>query len=469
MRKIFIIMLAILNLLCITSYADDIAAKINSNNSIVVVEGAPGVEYSGSNVIIMAVNGGVLPQNVKSEDIEYIGYVKVDGYGKFRNRFTVKDGDYSDLKIYVKQGTKNLTDTIISAQFQYDIDLDFAYDVNNKKLNIKTDNICSDGESLYIAAAYNDKRLITVSSNTISIPKLDSQKNIAMDFDAKDADEIRVFAWENISLMKAMRPDAGKHISAKRTVNDIEIPYGTALAIYDDNAIKTAADKLFANLDEASADTSDVYWLYNNGYYLESLTVFRNYMIDRIRAINYTDSIDNRGWYKTNGGYYSKTDAIDVLCGKMSAEEYNAKYKKLTNSASYFQKDYGGYFYEFNTDVDTNIKWLEIPTWFSDTVEYPSDALYYNANNIMPMACRYACTGDEVYLKRYIQILNDYSCNYVDAVNSLVDGMSEDEAQYYAKYTDSRLWRFKLGGYNASARLETAVTPSLTEMRKYRL
>ena len=77
-------MLAILNLLCITSYADDIAAKINSNNSIVVVEGAPGVEYSGSNVIIMAVNGGVLPQNVKSEDIEYIGY------GIFQGKIVLK-------------------------------------------------------------------------------------------------------------------------------------------------------------------------------------------------------------------------------------------------------------------------------------------------------------------------------------------------------------------------------------------
>ena len=438
----------------------EIEAMSNLEKGIVVVKGNPGVEFAGSDVIIMALDNVLSLEEAKTEDVRHIGSCNVDGYGNFRYKFSVATEQPQNLRLYVKQGTKNLTDTVVSAEFSSFIKLDTYYDDKNKTLTLNAENVYWGEEGVFAgAAAYDENnRLVSFKKIDMDLSYLDINKQYTIPFDIGDGNIIKVYLWENIDLMKPVSQPVTKRIVKSEIIDEIDVPYGTILSIYSEDEIKETAVKLFSNLDPESEDTKDIYKLYSDGYYPESLVLFRKYMIDRIRAIDYTDSIDNRGWYKSNGGNGQHTDAMKVLCGKMSASEYNAKYKTAQNSASYFQKDYGGYFKTFDTKIDTNINWLEIPTWISNTVKAPSDARSYSADQLYPMACLYACTGDLTYLERYIQILNDYSCNYVDMVNSLVDGMSDEDAQYYQKYTDSRVWKYKLGGYNAPARLETAGT-----------
>jgi len=435
-------------------------AVLNTKKGVIVVKGNAGLDYSGRDVLVMAADKDKSLEEVTAEDIVYIGSSKVDGYGSYRHKFSVEYDDPAKLNIYVKEGNKNLTDTLVSAELDTVLDMNFDYSDTDKSITINVDNVYWDSDKiLLVIASYDEnEKLCAVQKIDFEFDYFANQNSYKIPFDINGGQKIKVFLWENINLMTPVDDYKEKQIVTKQEIDGVAVPFGSALDIYNSETIENTAVKLFSNLDSTSEDTKDIYKLYDDGYYLESLILFRNYMIDRMRAIDYTDSIDNRAWYKSEGGNGQHTDSMKVLCGKMSASDYNAKYKKPTNNASYFQKDYGGYFDTFDTKKDSSIRWLEIPTWISDAVEAPNDAKYYDASTIYPMICLYACTGDTLYLERYLQILNDYSCNYVDSVNSLVDGMSEEDGKYYQKYVDSRVWKYELGGYNAAARLETAGT-----------
>lgn len=257
--------------------------------------------------------------------------------------------------------------------------------------------------------------------------------------------------------VKAQEGKTGKYIDG------IYVPYGTTLPIYDNDDIKATADKLFGMLVPDNPETADVQALYNKGKYLEALIVYRNLTLDRFRAIPDESNMGNDPWE-----WYNKEDknswklkwlAFDVLCGKVTPEEYNNDPDiKTFTSRGYpeFKKDYGGFFEFVNPDEDSHIRWLEVPTWINANIPKELGAYTFSPSGNFPLIMMYAASGDETYIKKFLQITNDYACNYVDMVNSLVDGMDEETGKAYQKYTDSRVWKWQLSGYNASAKLETA-------------
>ena len=75
-------------------------------------------------------------------------------------------------------------------------------------------------------------------------------------------------------------------------------------------------------------------------------TLFRNYMIDRIRSTPITNLISN------TGAYYQATwyNTIEVICGNMTLDEYNRKHN--SNLSDPF-----GYTDYINTSADSALCW----------------------------------------------------------------------------------------------------------------
>lgn len=257
--------------------------------------------------------------------------------------------------------------------------------------------------------------------------------------------------------------EEGKTDKKGKYIDGIYVPYGTTLAIYGDKEIKETADKLFSMLVPNNPETADIQALYDKGKYLEALIVYRNMMIDRLRAIPDEADIGNNpwGWWNVGveGSWKMKQYQFKVLCGQMTEEEFNT-HPDVTSFTSRgyaeFRKDYGGFLEVIDPDQDSHIRWLEVPTWINANIPSDSGAITFSASGNFPLVMMFASTGDEIYVKKFIQITNDYACNFVDMVNQAVEGMSEEAGKNYQKFTDSRVWKWQLGGYNASAKLETA-------------
>lgn len=252
-------------------------------------------------------------------------------------------------------------------------------------------------------------------------------------------------------------------------VGDIYVPYGTVLPIYDSSAIKATADKLFGmiisddRLSPIDKEMADVKALYKGGHYLESLILYRNFMIDKLRQWKFEDPVPNYEWYNASNknSWPLQYQTAYVIAGLMSPDEYNNDEVNKTfivRGYPSFKKDYGGFLEPENMDFDkdSHIRWLEIPIWTAKHVPSEPDSIAMYMSNLCRLGAVYSCTGNEVLLKRFIQLFNDYSCNYVDMTNALVDGMSDEAAKEYAKYTDQRVWKYKLSGYNAAGRLQSA-------------
>ena len=216
-----------------------------------------------------------------------------------------------------------------------------------------------------------------------------------------------------------------------------ESAYGTVLERYSENDIKTAADTLFKDLDPKCKTTEQVLSLYNNGNYKDALVLFRNYMIDRIRATPMS-VLSNLGAY----AQASWGDTIDVICGKMTLEQYNSKYNPSSPLV-----DSVGYLDYIDVNSDSGINWAAESIDGKTPLPIPSFQGFGGR-----IAYKYAVSGDEIYIKKYFQILYDYSQNYRNQIEAPMQGMTDDEKIKYAQETDGRVY-IRLGGRYAAANL----------------
>jgi|GEM_PF-3464427 len=264
-----------------------------------------------------------------------------------------------------------------------------------------------------------------------------------------------------VMLCGILPANAAENEKKGKYIDGVYVPYGTTLPIYSSDDIKATATKLFDMLVD-DENVADVKTLYDKGKYLEALIVYRNYMLNKLRRIDDPDGVANYEWYGAgdDGKWWPhRACQMDVLAGFMTMEEFNndPRNKKWVDQGSKFNKDYGGYLETMDPDLDSHIRWLEIPTWIYSglTAENPND-IVIEPTSTGYLACRFAVSGNEIYLKKYLQILNDYATNYVDAVNSAVAGMSQEAAADYQQNVDPRVWVTQPNGRNAATRLETA-------------
>lgn len=157
---------------------------------------------------------------------------------------------------------------------------------------------------------------------------------------------------------------------------------------------KTIADELFTIIDLSEPSLSHVADLYKGGKFAEALDAYRNYFVDKVRGIEF----DKFGWHST---YISPPylDNASIWAGIMSVEEYKNKYPGRDILPEYYLNISGDPEQPVKTNwlgTDTkgnipDVMWLR---WFTNF-----NGAYWN-------------TGEEVYIKKYFQLINDLALNF---------------------------------------------------------
>ncbi len=209
-------------------------------------------------------------------------------------------------------------------------------------------------------------------------------------------------------------------------VNNIYVPKGTCLDYYTDDDIKNTATNLFELLSPNSEDTKDIYTLYKNERYLDALVLFRNYMIDRVRAANLYDFYQNKGgymWEKWNMH-------AEIIVGDKTLEECNKKWGTHL-------KDSTGYLNYMDPDVEMHLDWLNESGL--STNERLAIAPEYGGI-FGRIATIYAMTKDVRYLKKFFQVMESYAMERRAQKDAPLEGMTEKEKEEYAKTIDATVY-----------------------------
>lgn len=202
-----------------------------------------------------------------------------------------------------------------------------------------------------------------------------------------------------------------------RETDGIYVPYGTCLDYYTQDDIKKAADNLFSMLDPKSEDTKDVYKLYNDGYYLEAMIVFRNYMVDRIRQTPIYGVLANEGAYSWNRWYGQAC----VIAGDWTLEEYNNMFLNRYEKGDMKPViDVIGYTNFIDPDLKMDLNWTAVPP---DTNEAITQPTYGGISG--RIASAYAQFHDEKYLKKWFQVMESYATQYRAQQEASQPGYSE--------------------------------------------
>ena len=176
---------------------------------------------------------------------------------------------------------------------------------------------------------------------------------------------------------------------------------------------KTVADELFKIIDLSEPALSGVASLYGGGKYSEALDAYRNYFVDKVRGIEF----DKFNWHSA----YISDPSIDnakIWAGKMSVDEFKNKYPKRTILAEYY--------FNISGDPDQPVK----PNWLgTDPNGYMPDQMWLRWFTNFNAA--YWKTGDEVYIKKYFQLINDLALNFKK--QALNGGLSQTDYRSWAK------------------------------------
>lgn len=196
---------------------------------------------------------------------------------------------------------------------------------------------------------------------------------------------------------------------------------------------KEAAEQLFQYLSPNDNRVTDIYNAYNVKDYRKALKLYRNYFIDKLRAKN----VGQTGWHSSNiAGTY--VGGADILCGKMTVEEFAQKYD---NREHYNYLEWWG-----DPAEGKPINWLGgigVPGVGQSDGE--GHEIHFRGLNKLAGAF-WTNNGDEIYLKKYLQILDDFCLNHKKVTDQyLKDNPSyEPDARFWmasGKYAQGYLWR----------------------------
>ena len=216
----------------------------------------------------------------------------------------------------------------------------------------------------------------------------------------------------------------------------------TALDYFTEEDIKNTADRLFSKIDENS-DTAEIVKAYKSEKYLEALGLFRNYMIDRFRATPQEPiSITGFSWDYT---YLT----ADIMVGRMTREELNEKYAHRADLKKVNAADVEHILDYIDSSQPSHIVWVN-----RDEMAGDERLMVHNdhQHGIAVLACRYAATGDPVFLQKALQIMEDIADNYPKQVDEFygITDLSFEERGYMAKTLSNDVYMYNKEGSRAA-------------------
>ncbi len=408
-------------------------AGMNSEHRTICVTGNVDMSLYGKDVIVMASETDIVSG---AEDICFIGSDEVDDNGSYSVKFSVKDAvSLDNLKIKVNQSMTDITETVTAVESTMLINIDAKYSRADEKMTVYVNNLYDNAnEFTLITASYNqDGVLLSAHMENKNYSYDEAEQSISVDYSMPEsAVYYKVFAF----VKDTIQPLSWNHTG-------YEIDYSEFADRYTDEEIKETADALFSNLKADDTRTRAIYNAYKGGDYKMSLILYRDYMVDCFRNIRYDkDSVPQTSSY--TGEYYYGT--ADVLTGKISLEDFNAKF---AGNASYQQYvDYENALSYIDSEQPSALNW-------KFKKESGVNSLVTNDNlrhSFLRLAIRYSQTGDEAYLKKLLQFMEDYSLNFKNQVHEYfeIEDLSYKEIGMNTNSYDTDVYAYNNVGSFAS-------------------
>ncbi len=222
----------------------------------------------------------------------------------------------------------------------------------------------------------------------------------------------------------------GKRYTERKNIGGIDVPYTSALAIYNDTVIKETADKLFGKMNPVRELSSQAMELYKAGYYLEALGVMRNYFIDEIRktpsegmkSASFYTYLDKD--YRYLEQYRYIYDIGSVVMGDMTIEEYTAENSDVGMVPLI---DLGGVLKYPDGKQDSDIDWTYERGYGAPGIKgtdvfgmaaYPLESI---------LAGRYLTTGDVRVIEKWSQFMNDMALNHRATFDKMLEGIPKNQ------------------------------------------
>ncbi len=386
MKKIFFI--SFISVICSTlfgiSYADVPSAEYGRGTGNIYVSGTADASLSGSDAIILVSEG---------DNILYIGSGKINDLGEYSEKININgDYDIASLEIKVNAGGEDITHTLSAAESELMIALDGDYDRINQKMTAYIKNLYDyENEFSLIVSSYDETgRLLNVKKYDASYAYTEEEQAVTVDYTAPEkAVKYKLYAWQKSDILPISEADEDEYID----ISEVSDRY-TA-----DEAMAAAA--MFEGMNTDSTETRNIYNAYKNGDYEKSLILYRNYMIDILRDVEYDkDSLPQYSSFTSE--YYYGT--ADVVVGYRDIDDLNAKYLSGTNS---IYVDYENILDYIDTSEPSQLNW--VVTEEQGTASFTKDNL---RNLFLRLAIRYSQTGDEIYVEKLLQLMEDYALNY---------------------------------------------------------
>lgn len=257
--------------------------------------------------------------------------------------------------------------------------------VNIGDLNAETSDF-----TLLIAAYDERDNLMSVTSRTGHTKDADGNNNLLFDYRMPAAArQYRVMLWDSLGGMAPLTD------AVRKSYDGVTIK---TLDIYTEEDIKQTADELFSNINANSEDIKYIYDEYSDGNYLTALGLFRNYMIDNLRKT--PADIAGNAW---NDSYDNpiNLNLLDVMVGYMTLEEANGGVRTTVDGCNML--DY------IDSSQPSHLNWI-----ICDKTFPPGGTLLLGnyRHGFTGLAIRYMQTGDEIYAKKLVQLMEDYGMNY---------------------------------------------------------
>lgn len=209
MKKIVSIVLTLAMILSMTGSvfaidATGLEAEILESTHVVNVTGQM-LDREGTLITVLLVNN--------EKNIKHIEEVELEADGTYRAKFVYKGTDFADLKLRVKQGSEDVTDTVISAIAKAE-PIEYKINISNAEgktvLDSKIENYFNvPGKTYTIMTAYydeNNKLLDVFVQNTRNLGFEENKDSVEYTI-PENAEDVKVFIWNDEETMVPLRDE----------------------------------------------------------------------------------------------------------------------------------------------------------------------------------------------------------------------------------------------------------------------
>ncbi|GEM_PF-5727797 len=198
---------------------------------------------------------------------------------------------------------------------------------------------------------------------------------------------------------------------------------------------KEAAQQLFQYLNPKDERVADIYKAYTENDYKKALELYRNYFMNKLVKKN----VGQLGWHDSNiaGAYLGMAD---IMVGRITVEQFAQKYddRKHYNYLEWWGDPYSA----------APVNWLGgIGVIADGQTDGAGHEVHFRHLNKLGGAY-YNSDGDEIYLKKYMQILDDFCLNHKKVTDQYLkeNPTYEADARFWMKsgrWAQNYLWLFE--------------------------